>query len=525
MSRTAPGSATASLQARASLALARRHLQRARDLADIGINGGATSKEAAALLFVRARAELGLGLACQAQVSAERGLTLGGESAEGHGLAGAAAASSSRWAEAAAGFERALALDVGSAAWHAGAASALLELGEELRAERHARTALALDSESVDAALVLARLALRDGRPADAANGLAVAAAHAPERADVRVTRGVALAAAGDFSTGLREYEWRQQLRGWNPRRFDIPAWEGQALSGKRLLVWSEQGLGDSLQFVRFAVSSRERGAVVIFHGEPRLVRLFRSCGGFDEVHPRDAQRPGADYQASLISLPTLLGVPTEHFAATVPYLEAEPALASAWRARLGLSTGSVRRLRVGLVWQGNAAFCDDERRSMALAHLVPLVREHTPEVEFVSLQKGFGQDQLEFVPRGLPIRDLGSELDLGRDAFVDTAAVLSDIDLVLTTDTSIAHLAGALGRPVWVLLARVPDWRWGVAGDATPWYPSMRLFRQTRAGDWPGVVREVSGELRAWVSERWPQATKQPVRAARTAVATRHGS
>jgi len=262
--------------------------------------------------------------------------------------------------------------------------------------------------------------------------------------------------------------------------------------------VWDEQGFGDTLQFVRFAAEARARGARVVFHGEPRLCRLLGSCAGFEEVVSRRAPRPPADLHAPLMTLPALLGSDGCD-AGTVPYLGAEPDVVARWNVRLCAGAGAAdRRPRVGLAWQGNPQFADDTHRSVPLAALHQVLSALAPRVRFVSLQKGYGQEQIYDLPPDAAVEDLGGEIDLGHDAFVDSAAVMSVLDLVITSDTALAHLAGALGRPVWLLLAHVPDWRWGVAGETTPWYPTARLFRQGRPGDWNGVAAAVGAALAA---------------------------
>jgi len=489
------------LVARAGTALDRGNLHRARDLADIGLNALPNAVKSAALLCVRAAAELGLGRSADALRSARRASLLKPERpAEAHGLAGMAAARLGRHDDAGADFACAAALEPGRAAWHAGLATALLELDDGEGAARAATIALGLDDGNVDARLVSGRLALRKGQPEEAVAWLAPAADRAPERADVRTTLGVALSASGDFSAGLREYQWRQRLPGWNPRPFNIPAWDGSPVAGKRVLVWTEQGLGDSIQFARFATGIVQCGAHVIYHGEPRLLRLFQTCPGFHELWSHHAPRPSADVHASLMSLPALLEAAGKGGIPAGPYLNAEPAVERLWRDLLCGERPSGRPL-CGLAWQGNPGFCDDGQRSMALAHLLPMLRSFAGRIDFISLQKGFGRDQLEFLPADAPVEDLGADLDRGPDGFVDSAAVLASIDLLITTDTALAHLAGALGRPVWTLLAQVPDWRWGVTGTSTPWYPTMRLFRQAHAHDWPGVVADVGRALASWIA------------------------
>jgi hypothetical protein len=201
------------------------------------------------------------------------------------------------------------------------------------------------------------------------------------------------------------------------------------------------------------------------------------------------------------MSLPALLGEAAGANGAatdTVPYLRPEPAAVARWVDRLGADSGDRARLRVGLAWQGNPQFADDAQRSVPLAALHATLRALASRVRFVSLQKGYGREQLYDLPPGAAVDDLGTELDLGGDAFVDSAGLISTLDLVITSDTALAHLTGALGRPLWLLLARVPDWRWGVEGEATSWYPSARLFRQPVAGDWAAVGVAVGAALAA---------------------------
>jgi tetratricopeptide (TPR) repeat protein len=474
------------LEQRARAALAQGHLQRAIDLADLGLNRTSSAAARAGLLRVRAQAELSQGLAEAASLSATRALELSGAGcAESHALVAAAAALLGRHEEALAAYERAAGIDASRSDWIARRAVSLLALGRDALAGAVAERALGLDPCDADANLVRGTLLLRAGRPDDALQPLRLAAGRAPARADVHTTLALALAASGDVAGGLREYEWRQRLAGWNPRSFDIPAWDGGPLEGQRLLVWDEQGLGDTLQFVRFARRARARGASLSFHGEPRLCRLLATSECFDQLVSRQRPRPPAELHASVMSLPALLGASAQDLAREVPYLSSEPELQAIWDQRLRHG----ERLVVALAWQGNPAFCDDGRRSMPLGELVPMLRALAPRARFVSVQKGFGRDQLHQLPPDAPVADLSPELDGGGDAFVDSAAVLRAVDVLVTTDTALAHLAGALGAPVWLALAKVPDWRWGVEGTTTAWYPTMRLFRQARAGDWGSVV------------------------------------
>jgi hypothetical protein len=221
--------------------------------------------------------------------------------------------------------------------------------------------------------------------------------------------------------------------------------------------------------------------------------RLLDTCHGLDEVVAPDDECGHARH-IPLLSIPRLAG--DWAGAAETPYLFAEPARARAWGQRLGRKDG----LRVGICWQGNPSYAADAERSVAVSAFVPLTA--IPGVTFYALHKGTGQAQLSAMGPASRIVDLGAELDRDGHAFVDTAAAMSNLDLIISTDTAVPHLAGALGRPVWLLLPHRPDWRWGLVGESTPWYPTMRLFRQSAPGDWDGVFARVHAALSAFNQE-----------------------
>jgi hypothetical protein len=319
------------------------------------------------------------------------------------------------------------------------------------------------------------------------------ALAETPNSAQVRAQLGMALIGAGEFTEGFAHYEARRRL-GWGGTRTMIaPWWDGQPMPGKTLLLWDEQGNGDAIQFVRFArvAASRSR-ARVIFHGRPRLCRLFRRCPGIAESLSRAGPFPSPDAHVSLVSLPAVLGSETTDLGEAVPYLSAEPALVEAWRERLGARV----RPRIGLFWQGSPGFHDDRRRSFPLATYFPLLRRFRDRVDFYSLQKGTGEEQVADLPPDLALPHLGPTLDGGEDGFVETAAVLSQLDLLITSDSAITHLGGALGRPVWMLLGHGAEWRWGESHTTTPFYPTMKLFRRSEGEPWSAVAARVGDAL-----------------------------
>jgi tetratricopeptide (TPR) repeat protein len=307
----------------------------------------------------------------------------------------------------------------------------------------------------------------------------------------------------GEFAAGWPLYEARFDVPALgNPaRHFSAPRWHGsEPLEGRTLLVHAEQGLGDVIQFCRYLPVLAAQGVAIVFEVMPSLKPLLRTLPGAVRLVGRGEPLPPVDYYCPLLSLPLALNTRLDTIPAQVPYLKAEPERIAHWRQRLRALSG----LRVGIAWQGNR---DVEKliwargRSLPLAVLEPLAQ--LPGVRLVSLQKGPGIEQLRNVPFAEPIVDLSDELDRGPDAFLDTAAVMAGLDLVITPDTSVAHLAGALGRPVWVMLAASPEWRWGLERSDSPWYPSMRLFRQTADRDWTVVAAAIVEALQILTSQR----------------------
>lgn len=305
--------------------------------------------------------------------------------------------------------------------------------------------------------------------------------------------------AQGDFGRGWPEFEWRWQLKDFTtpPERFAQPAWDGSNPAGRRLFLHTEQGLGDAIQFVRFAGVLADQGAEIIVGCPPGLRRLFQTAPGVRQVVTNRTDLPPFDCHAALMSLPALLGTTLATLPARVPYLRSpSPAVP--------LPEGQVGLRKIGLVWAGNPGHRLDRTRSLALSALQPLLSQ--PGVRWYSLQVGPQAGEIAQNGLGHLLYDLGAAVgDLA-----DTANWISQMDLVISVDTAVAHLAGALGRPVWTLLPYAAEWRWMVGRDDSPWYPTMRLFRQARPGDWPGLVRRLGDELASWLSP-WP-APSRPV-------------
>jgi len=328
-----------------------------------------------------------------------------------------------------------------------------------------------------------------------------------PDFPEAHRNRAFAWLARGDFERGWPEYEWRLKCRNHRELTFNCPQWAGQDLAGRSILLHTEQGLGDSLQFIRFAAMVKQRGGRVVVSCPPPLVRLLAMCPYVDGVLSEHPPVPDWDFHAPLMSLPAIFGTTWATLPAETPYLFVDDAAIGRWRPVVSRAldeetVGPAGRTRdpgriftIGIAWQGNPRNRVDRWRSFPLtefAHLAEL-----PGVRLVSLQKGEGTEQLAALAGRFPVAVLD---DPARDAedrrdFLDTAAVIRQLDLVITPESAVAHLAGGLGVRVWVALAAVSDWRWLLDREDSPWYPTVTLFRQTTPGDWEGVFRRM-----AWI-------------------------
>ena len=308
----------------------------------------------------------------------------------------------------------------------------------------------------------------------------------------------MALLLDGQHEEGWREFEWRLAMPEFqrSDRNYAQPRWDGTP-PGLTLLLTTEQGLGDALHFIRFASVVAAAGMRVIVHAQRPLWHLLATAPGVSSVTGPGEPLPLADAHLPLMSLPGALGIDEHALGGAAAYLSADPQQQGTVAARFAAKPGL---LRVGLAWSGNPLHRNDRRRSIAFGHLLPLFGLR--EIEWYSLQKGPAA-LTAAPPRGCAWHPLPetSELD-------DTAALVAELDLVLSVDTAIAHLAGALGKAVWVMLPFAPDWRWGLGDTTTPWYATARLFRQPRLGDWPSTVEAVSQALAAHAAETAAQAT-----------------
>ncbi|MBV9724475.1 MAG: tetratricopeptide repeat protein, partial [Gammaproteobacteria bacterium] len=399
---------------------------------------------------------------------------------------GAALHDLGRLAEAEASCREALRLRPNYFEAHGNLGNALSALGRPVEAEASHREALRLRPNNPEAYGNLGNALYALGRPAEAEASHREALRLRPNFPAAHNNLGYALLLAGRFEEGWKEYEWRWKVKPFSSsaRDFSAPLWSGEAIGDRTILLHAEQGLGDTLQFCRYA-PLMVCGPRVILEVQAPLVRLLSRLPGVTQIVARGDRLPPFDLQCPLMSLPRAFNTSLETVPAAIPYLSADPALAGDWQERLAGLDG----LRIGLVWAGGqrlnfpTAAAVDRRRSIALKALAPL--GELSGVSFVSLQKDAPAAQAADPPHGLILHDFTADLH----DFEDTAALIVNLDLVISVDTSVAHLAGALGKPVWLLNRFDTCWRWLLNRDDSPWYPTLRQFRQPRPGDWHSAI------------------------------------
>ncbi|WP_240655536.1 glycosyl transferase family 8 [Paraburkholderia phosphatilytica] len=311
---------------------------------------------------------------------------------------------------------------------------------------------------------------------------------HAPGDFPTRFDLSETLLLLGEFERGWREYHYRYSLAHTVSieRKVQRPRWDGRAMPGKTLLIHDEQGYGDTFQFMRMVQWAKAKsGARVVFEINAETLSIAQRIAGYDDLIVRGSLPPAFDMHCELMSLPMALGLRLDDLPGPIPYLTPDPQRLERWRQRLA----ALPRPLVALVWAGRPTHHNDANRSLSLAQLAPLAQQG---VSFVAIQKGPAAAQADSPPDGMAMLSLSNEIA----DFEDTAAILSSVDLLISVDSSPVHLAGALGRPAWVMLPKVPDWRWMLEREDTPWYPQMRLFRQEQRADWSGVVARMADEL-----------------------------
>jgi tetratricopeptide (TPR) repeat protein len=401
-------------------------------------------------------------------------------------------------------FRKALRLDPGSKAALLNLSGALIDDGALASAVELCRRAIVLRPDDADAYNNLGNALRAAGLLADADRVFRRALHLDPRDADIWYNASSVFLKEGQFSQGCGAFEWRKRTARSAFRLAPLPGpeWHGQPLDGRTLLLFAEQGLGDVLQFIRYApLVAETAGGPVILRVYPTLVRLCRTLPALAAVVSTDDPLPAYDCHLPLMSLPWRLGTTLNDLPSRVPYLKPDPAAVAAWRERLADCPGH----KVGLVWAGDprphqkGAHLMDKRRSLSLAQCEDLLK--TPGITWVSLQKGAPASQIGSLPQELTLFDPMAEIA----DFADTAALVSALDLIVSVDTSVAHLAGALAQPVWMLSRFDGCWRWLDGREDSPWYPTMRLYRQAAWGDWGPVLERLATDLRSWISGEKP--------------------
>ncbi len=442
--------------------------------------------------YVEAHNNLGVTLERQGKLdeavaSFRRALDLKPDYAEAHNNLGGCFKLQGKLEAAVASFRRALDLKPDYAEVHANLGGALQKQGNLDAAGDCCRRALQLKPDYADAHCNLGVVLEKQGRPNAAADCYRRALELEPDHAEAHHNFGHTLLRMGNFPEGWIEYEWRLKLKHMAETTLPRPRWTGFPLAGRTILLRSEQGLGDSLQFVRYAELVKQQGGTVMVACPRPLARIVATCPGVDRVVIPGESPPPFDVHLPLLSLPGIFRTSLDNIPAKVPYLRPDAQLVEHWQNTLGKHES---QLKIGIAWQGNLQNADDRVRSIPLSRFVDIAQ--MPGARVYSLQMGAGREQLAEVARSCEITDLGDQLG----DFHNTAAIMRNLDLVITCDSAPAHLAGALGVRVWVALAQVPDWRWMIDRTDSPWYPTMRLFRQTRPGYWQGVFRAMHTEL-----------------------------
>jgi tetratricopeptide (TPR) repeat protein len=419
----------------------------------------------------------------------ERALAFKPDYAKAHNNRGLALDALGRPAEAFESYNRALAIAPEFLEALNNRGNVLQKLGRHDEALVSYEKALSIDANCAEVLNNYGRSLSILGRQQEALEYTSRATAVRPSYVDAQWNESLLRLRLGDFAGGWQKYEWRwkRDENAKKLRNYAQSLWLGaEPIAGKTMLLHYEQGMGDTIQFARYAKLLAAQGARVILEVQPPLKALLAGIGAGIEVIGSGEEIPAFDFYCPLMSLPLALRTDLASIPADIPYLRVPDERLAQWSERLPPRQG----LRVGVVWSGNATHKDDHNRSIAFTRLAPLF--DVPGVQFVSLQKELREADAQALASEPRMHDIGRHFD----DFADTAAATALVDLVIAVDTSVAHLAGALGKPVWVLLPFCPDWRWLTERDDSPWYPTARLFRQSRIADWAGVIAQVAGEL-----------------------------
>jgi len=428
---------------------------------------------------------------CQSDAAvsaARRAIALDPNLAEAYGNLGNALSQGAQLSDAIVAYRQAIALNPDLPQAHSNLGTVLRATGRLDEALAECSKAVALNGKLPEVHNNLANILKDLGRWDEAVAACRQAIGVEPQLAEAHFNLSLLLLMQGDFSRGWLEHEWRWRCPNFPSARCDFAQrqWDGSELAGRRILLHAEQGFGDTIQFVRYAPLVAARGGQVILACPPELHRLLNDLSGITGAIAFDAPLPPFDVHCPLLSLPLAFGTTLPSVPRAVPYLHGHAAELARWQRELA----GDRHFKVGLVWAGKSTHANDRNRSLPLSALAPLAR--ISGVSFYSLQKGAAAEQAKTPPAGMTLIDHTNELH----DFADTAGLIAQLDLIISVDTAVVHLAGALGKPVWTLLPFVADWRWLLERSDSPWYPTMRLFRQPAVGDWSNVVEQVSVAL-----------------------------
>ena len=431
----------------------------------------------------------------EAVASFHRAVEIKPDYAEAHYNIGNVLSDSGKHEDAIASYHRALAIKPDYAEAHNNTGNALKNLDKREEAVASYRRALETNPDYADAHYNLGMVLKNLGKYEEAVGSYRRVLEITPDFADAHNNLAMTLLRIGDFDAGWEEFEWRWETAPYKntKRNFAQPLWLGEeTLKGRTILLHSEQGFGDTIQFSRFAKMVSDRGARVILEVPRPLLGLMGTLDGVARLVEKGNVLPDFDCHCPLLSLPLALKIDIHSIPAATPHFGSDAAHIASWRKRLGART----KPRVGLVWSGRSDHLNDHNRTIALTDMLPLLAEG---VQWISLHKEIRISDADLLVSRKDITHFGDQLE----DFSDTAALIELVDLVISVDTSVAHLAGALGKPVWVLLPFSPDWRWLLDREDSPWYPTARLFRQPKIGDWASVISRVNHELAEFIEVR----------------------
>ncbi len=421
--------------------------------------------------------------------SYRKAITLKPDYADAHYNLGNTLKEQGKFCEAASSYKQAIMINPNYTKAFCNLGNALKEQNKFEDAKTYYRRAIEIEPDCVDAYNNLGITFQEQGKLNEAIASFDRAIAIKPDYADAHMNKSFALFLAGELEEGWPEYEWRLRTKKYGIRSFPQLKWDGAPLNGKPILVHAEQGYGDTIQFIRYLPMVKAQGGHVIFESRQSLVRLLEGCSGFDEIIERtsnDIPSVQFDVHVPLLSLPGIFNTTLETIPSGITYITPDFQLVEQWCGRIGHED----TFKIGITWAGSPTFKNYRERSCSLSDFAPLA--DIPGITLYSIQKGPASIEISSPPEGMKIVNL----EKGLNDFADTAAVMANLDLIISTDTAVVHLAGAIGKPVWTLLHFVPDWRWLMDCNDSPWYPSMRLFRQTRPNDWAGVFEQVKNAL-----------------------------